>query len=85
MYADGLIQWTTGDASDGEDGFGGTAALVGYNAGDGIISFSVPGSYTHDILNMPSTSNVRTPGMWVFRLDKDDIVFSLCDDNPSGI
>jgi gliding motility-associated-like protein len=34
IYAD--MQWTTGDASDGENGFGGTPATVGVNRGDGI-------------------------------------------------
>jgi gliding motility-associated-like protein len=32
----GDMQWTTGDASGGVNGFGGTAATVGANLGDGI-------------------------------------------------
>lgn len=32
----GDMQWTTGDASGGVNGFGGTAATVGCNVGDGI-------------------------------------------------
>lgn len=32
----GDMQWTTGDASSGVNGFGGTAATVGCNMGDGI-------------------------------------------------
>ena len=38
LYADNGIQWTTGDASDGFGGFGGTPAHVGFNAGDGVRS-----------------------------------------------
>ena len=33
-YAD--MEWTTGNASDGVSGFGGTPATVGVNNGDGI-------------------------------------------------
>ncbi|HEU4719501.1 MAG TPA: PKD domain-containing protein [Bacteroidia bacterium] len=32
----GDMQWTTGDASGGSNGFGGTAATVGANMGDGV-------------------------------------------------
>ena len=74
LYADGLIQWT----SSGESGFGGNAALVGYNAGDGVTSFTLPGSHTDDFLNIVSISNVNVPGMLVFRLDEDDVVHPPC-------
>ena len=78
LYADGLIQWTASIDQGGENGFGGNAALVGYNAGDGVISFTLPGSYTDDILNVVSISNVNVPGMLVFRLDDDDVVHPPC-------
>ncbi len=32
----GTMQWTTGDASQGSNGFGGTPATVGANKGDGV-------------------------------------------------
>ncbi len=35
------MQWTTGDASGGSGGFGGTPATVGVNAGDGINFFQI--------------------------------------------
>lgn len=35
MFCYGDMQWTTGDASGGFNGFGGTPATVGANAGDG--------------------------------------------------
>ena len=40
------MQWTTGDASDGLDGFGGTPATVGANKGDGTNFFQV-GRFDH--------------------------------------
>lgn len=40
------MQWTTGDASDGTDGFGGTPATVGANKGDGDgVAFMGVGRY----------------------------------------
>ena len=69
LYADGLIQWTTGDASDGEGGLGGTPAQAGFDAGDQRRSFSIDGSLTADIINIDSTTNVGVPGQWTFRVD----------------
>ena len=80
LYADELIQWTASIDQGGMNGFGGNAALVGYNAGDGITSFTIPGSQTDNILNLVSTSNIRVPGVWVFRLDEEEIVFPSCSD-----
>lgn len=73
LYADGLIQWTTGDASGGSGGFGGTPAQAGFNAGDGINYATVPGSRTSQIVNISMTSNVGVPGMWTFKITKDII------------
>ena len=67
------------------NGTGGNAALVGYNAGDGIISFTVPGSQTDEIIEIASTSNVGTPGMWIFRLDKHEFVLPRCQEFSNGI
>ena len=78
LYADGEIQWTTGDASGGTDGLGGTPAQVGFDAGDGIRYFAVPGSQTADIINIAETSNVGIPGMWIFRIDGQEIVTAGC-------
>lgn len=43
-YAD--MAWTTGDASDGDDGFGGTPATVGINKGDAVIYTQI-GRFDH--------------------------------------
>ena len=78
LYADGEIQWTTGEASGGTDGLGGTPAQVGFDAGDGIRYFAVPGSQTDEIINIASTSNVGIPGMWIFRIDGQEVVAGGC-------
>lgn len=44
------MQWETGDASDGENGFGGTPAVVGYSSGAGT-----PGSF----YQLPGSNNTR--------------------------
>ena len=61
-YVRGGIQWTTGDASGGTNGLGGTPAQVGFNAGDNIRFASVPGSRTDDIINIDERSNVLRNG-----------------------
>ena len=66
LYAD--LQWTTGDSSLGSEGLGGIEALAGYNAGDGIDSFTINGSRSSSILNLTRTSNVGIPGTWIFKV-----------------
>ncbi|MBI5548676.1 MAG: hypothetical protein HY901_32745, partial [Deltaproteobacteria bacterium] len=54
--------WTTGDASGGTNGFGGTAAQVGFDAGDSLNYVQIAGSMTstiHDIVC--SDSNIGEP------------------------
>lgn len=62
------LQWTTGSASGGSGGLGGIAANAGYDAGDGINYFSLPGAGTEAILDVVNQSNVSldTPGLWKF-------------------
>ncbi len=66
----GQLQWTTGDASGGVGGLGGTAAQAGYDAGDGKHYLILPGSGTAavlDLANLTNTpSNVSIRGLWVF-------------------
>ena len=70
MYAEGRIQWTTGDNSGGLDGFDGTQALAGINAGDSVNHITAPGSLSPSIINITRTSNVGIPGVWLFRVGK---------------
>ena len=74
LYADRLIQWTTGDASGGEGGFGGVPAQAGFDAGDAMRFFSIPGSETPAIVDIETTTNVGIPGQWTFRVDLDKII-----------
>ena len=77
LYADEMIEWTTGDADGGIGGLGGDPADVGF-ADDDIDSdrsnsFFIPGSNTSDILNVDTTTNVGLPGAWLFQVDGEKI------------
>ncbi|XP_013419175.1 sushi domain-containing protein 2 [Lingula anatina] len=74
------VTWTTGTASGGDsvNGLGGTPAQAGFNAGDGIRYFSVPGSRTSSIVDIETKSNVLIPGRWVFRVDEATVVAAGC-------
>ena len=75
LYADEEIQWTTGAASGGFGGLGGTEALAGINAGDGINNITIPGSLTPSILNITKTSNVGIHGVWMFTVGKSKYMY----------
>lgn len=62
------LTWTTGDASGGAGGVGGTPAQAGWDAGDQVHFQTLPGSRTDAVLNLMNTSNVSdsTPGLWTF-------------------
>ena len=63
-------QWTTGDASGGSGGLGGTPAQVGFDAGDLRNFVALPMSRTMAILDVCRTSNVPggAPGLWRFQI-----------------
>ncbi len=70
----GDMQWTTGSASQGTDGFGGVPATVGANKGDGIAfaqfgQFDAPGSFYDGPFNNPDGIS------W---LDYKNFVFNTC-------
>jgi hypothetical protein len=64
-YRYGNIQWTTGNASGGSNGLGGTPARAGYSAGDGTHYFELPQSGNQTaLLNLPNTDgNTGIPGV----------------------
>jgi hypothetical protein len=62
------LQWTTGDASGGSGGLGGVPAQMGFDAGDRTNFYKHPDSLTAAILNLTTTSNVGTPGVWRFQV-----------------
>ncbi|NWY31076.1 SNED1 protein, partial [Pheucticus melanocephalus] len=42
---------------------------AGFNSGDDTNFYNIPGSQTDAIINITTTSNVKVPGRWVFRVD----------------
>ena len=56
LYLYGDIEW-------------GSGAQIGFNAGDGIVSFAIPEALSNQTLNISNLSNVRHPGIFVFRVD----------------
>ncbi|CAB3980322.1 sushi domain-containing 2-like [Paramuricea clavata] len=71
------IEWTTGDAS--KSIYGGIPAQAGFNFGDGTRYYSVQGSQTDLIRQLPALSNVNVPGMFVFRVDEAEITNGGCN------
>jgi hypothetical protein len=59
-------EWTTGSASGGSGGFGGTPAQAGFDAGNNRVYEILPGSGQRDVLQLCHTSNVGVPGLWEF-------------------
>ena len=74
LYADGLIQWPTTSF--------GSFALAGYNAGDGLSSYTIPGSLTAQLINISDTTNVGVGGMWVFQFNEE---ITPCSVIPLGM
>ena len=64
------INWTTGDASGGTNGLGGTPARAGYSAGDGTHYFELPQSGNQaSLLSLPATiGNTGIQGVDVFQV-----------------
>lgn len=43
----------------------------GFNGGDVGLFFNLPGSRSNDVVNIEQTTNVNSPGRWVFRIDTE--------------
>ena len=79
LYAENGINWVTSDDDNGTSGFGGDHAIAGYNVGDGVHYYKLPGSRTDDMEfldNIPG--NTGRNGEWVFRLDVSEPVTIGC-------
>jgi hypothetical protein len=63
-------EWTTGSASGGQGGFGGTPAQAGFDAGDQRTYEILPGSGAREVLNLCRTSNVGVSGVWEFDIHR---------------
>jgi len=70
------IEWISGEASDG------IPAQAGYDAGDGVNFFTVPGSRTASVANLDTApSNTGTNGLWRFAIRDGELPGST-PDNP---
>ena len=59
-------EWTTGDASGGTGGLGGTEAGAGFTNGSGT-SLVLPGSHMPEVIDLCQNSNVGSPGIWQYQ------------------
>jgi DNA-binding cell septation regulator SpoVG len=61
------VNWTTGGASGGSNGLGGTPARAGYTSGNGFNFFELPQSGNQNaLLDLETASNVGDPGVYRF-------------------
>ena len=62
------LNWTTGSASGGSGGLGGTVARAGWSAANGLNYFEMPGSGVQNSALTWDTrdGNTGTPGLWRF-------------------
>ena len=92
-FSFGDMQWTTGDASGGSGGFGGSPATVGANKGDGV-NFALVGRFDHEGIDYDGPGG-NPDG--VSYLDQLDFCFNVAqgagtitgnvfrDDNGNGV
>lgn len=59
-------------------------AQVGFDAGDGINFYTLPGSYTEAVMNVTQISNVGVPGMLVFKVSGPSVKVGGCLDEVVG-
>ena len=71
LYADGGIEWDF-------------PGQVGLNAGDGIRFFSHPDSFSSRLTNIHTTSNVGNPGVWIFKVDGEEVVPAGCSNENNS-
>ena len=87
LYADGLIQWTTGDVG-GVNGLGGIPAHVGINAGDGVNFITHEYSFTSQVINITTSrvpQRVMVDGMLVYRVHGQNVPIECLDSNDSKL
>ena len=75
------MQWTTGDASGGVNGFGGTPATVGANLGDGI-NYLQFGLFDQAGLAYDGPGGLNDGVSW---LDNQNLIFNACASGGNNI
>ncbi|HJK89095.1 MAG TPA: nidogen-like domain-containing protein [Polyangiaceae bacterium LLY-WYZ-15_(1-7)] len=83
-------EWETGDASGGTDGFGGTEAQAGFDAGNEMDFVAIMGSREAGIANrLCMESNVGETGIWRFQIRGGTVVCPdagmACDTGMEGV
>lgn len=73
-FSYGDMQWTTGSASGGINGFGGTAAIVGANQGNGVNSMMI-GTFDHAGNDYDGPFGSADGVSW---LDNKTFLFDVC-------
>ena len=78
------LTWVTGDASEGSGGFGGTGAMVGINAGDGVNFKKFNYSLTDRVVEVLNDTNMRDftrdctmdafKGQYVYQIDTVPVI-----------
>ena len=76
----GDMQWTTGDASFGTNGFGGTAATVGCNLGDGVNYVQI-GTFDQPGTNYNGPFGPASQVSW---LDSKQFFLDVCSSGGGG-
>lgn len=68
-------EWETGDASGGTDGFGGTEAQAGFDAGNSSDFVEIPGSRMPGIAEeLCFGSNIGDTGVWRFQIRSGTVI-----------
>lgn len=71
----GDLNWTTGDASGGSNGQGGTVARAGVNSGNAAFQFELPGSGDDiEMLSLDLSTNCGRAGVWRFTVHNGTIL-----------
>ena len=83
-------EWETGDASGGTDGFGGTEAQAGFDAGNGEDFVAIMGTREPGISRkLCDDSNVGDPGVWRFQIRSGTVICpeagEACDTGMDGV
>ena len=69
------INWTTGGASGGSGGLGGTVARAGWNSGNGTNFFELPQSGDQSaMLALETATNISDPGVYLFQVRGGQVI-----------